>query len=217
MTNLTSHDALVVVDVQRDFLPGGALGIQDGDKIVPILAGYVAQFHARGFRRFSSLATGIRPTTVRFETKAGLGPSTVSQDRPAPCRHRTSSLPSRRSQSIRRSIGTKKPILHCRAHRFDRHLRALKVRRLFIGGLATDYCVLNTVKGCAGAWLRCVRTHGWIKAVNLHPDDGRNAEKPCCISAPCPSASKAWPHDTFDHLLLTDLYELTMTQAYPRS
>lgn len=59
----------------------------------------------------------------------------------------------------------------------DRHLRALKVRRLFIGGLATDYCVLNTVKDALGlGYDVCVLMDG-IKAVNLHPDDGRNAEE----------------------------------------
>ena len=59
----------------------------------------------------------------------------------------------------------------------DRHLRALKVRRLFIGGLATDYCVLNTVKDArALGYDVCVLTDG-IKAVNLHPDDGRRAEE----------------------------------------
>jgi nicotinamidase/pyrazinamidase len=59
----------------------------------------------------------------------------------------------------------------------DRHLRALKVRRLFIGGLATDYCVLNTVKDAlALGYDVCVLMDG-IKAVNLRPDDGRNAEE----------------------------------------
>src|SRR5689334_25147055 len=39
---LTKADALVLVDVQRDFLPGGALGVPDGDAVVPVLNRYIA-------------------------------------------------------------------------------------------------------------------------------------------------------------------------------
>jgi nicotinamidase/pyrazinamidase len=59
----------------------------------------------------------------------------------------------------------------------QRHLRAIGIRRLFIGGLATDYCVLNTVKDArALGYEVCLLTDG-IRAVNVHPDDGRNAER----------------------------------------
>jgi len=59
----------------------------------------------------------------------------------------------------------------------DRHLRAIGVRRLFIGGLATDYCVLNTVKDArALGYDVCLLMDG-IKAVNLQPEDGRRAEQ----------------------------------------
>ena len=68
----------------------------------------------------------------------------------------------------------------------DRHLRALKVRRLFIGGLATDYCVLNTVKDArALGYDVCVLMDG-IKAVNLHPDDGRRAEEAMVLAGAIP-------------------------------
>ncbi len=59
----------------------------------------------------------------------------------------------------------------------DRHLRALRVRRLFIGGLATDYCVLNTVKDARTLGYDVCLLMDGIKAVNLHPDDGRKAEE----------------------------------------
>jgi nicotinamidase/pyrazinamidase len=56
-------------------------------------------------------------------------------------------------------------------------LRALTVRRLFVGGLATDYCVLNSVKDArALRYDVCLLMDG-IKAVNLQPDDGRRAEE----------------------------------------
>jgi len=59
----------------------------------------------------------------------------------------------------------------------DRLLRDLAIRRLFVGGLATDYCVLNTVKDARKeGYDVCLLTDG-IKAVDLFPDDGRRAEE----------------------------------------
>jgi nicotinamidase/pyrazinamidase len=58
-----------------------------------------------------------------------------------------------------------------------RHLQALGVRRLFIGGLATDYCVLNTVKDARALGYEVCLLRDAIRAVNVHPDDGRQAEE----------------------------------------
>ena len=43
-----SSDALVIVDVQNDFCPGGALGVPDGDRVVPVLNRYAARFASLG-------------------------------------------------------------------------------------------------------------------------------------------------------------------------
>ena len=59
----------------------------------------------------------------------------------------------------------------------DRHLHALGVRRLFVGGLATDYCVLNTVKDARALGYDVYLLMDGIKAVNLRPEDGRSAER----------------------------------------
>ena len=45
---LQAGDILMVVDVQRDFLPGGALGVTDGDAVVPVLNRYIVRFIAQG-------------------------------------------------------------------------------------------------------------------------------------------------------------------------
>lgn len=59
----------------------------------------------------------------------------------------------------------------------DRQLRDLAIRRLFVGGLATDYCVLNTVKDARKEGYDVCLLMDGIKAVNLVPDDGRRAEE----------------------------------------
>ena len=51
---LYASDALLIVDVQNDFLPGGALGVKGGDEILPVLRGYVDCFQSRNLPIFLS-------------------------------------------------------------------------------------------------------------------------------------------------------------------
>ena len=44
----TRADALLLIDVQKDFLPGGSLGVRDGDAIVPVLNACIARFARAG-------------------------------------------------------------------------------------------------------------------------------------------------------------------------
>ncbi|HEX2988032.1 MAG TPA: isochorismatase family protein, partial [Chloroflexota bacterium] len=46
--------ALTVVDVQNDFLPGGALGVLEGDEIVPVLNGYLGRVHEAGLTIYAT-------------------------------------------------------------------------------------------------------------------------------------------------------------------
>ena len=55
---MPSKDALILVDVQNDFCPGGALAVKDGDQIVPVLNHYIDKFTKAG------LPTGIRKRQV---------------------------------------------------------------------------------------------------------------------------------------------------------
>ncbi|MGZ4982192.1 MAG: isochorismatase family protein, partial [Methylobacter sp.] len=44
---LAIGDALVAIDVQNDFLPGGSLAVPEGDQVIPVLNGYIEQFISR--------------------------------------------------------------------------------------------------------------------------------------------------------------------------
>src|SRR5688500_7820901 len=52
--DLATGDALILVDVQNDFLPGGSLAVPNGDEIIPILNRYLTLFHARGLPIFAT-------------------------------------------------------------------------------------------------------------------------------------------------------------------
>ncbi len=60
---LQTGDALIVVDVQRDFCPGGALPIEDGDAVVPVLNRWIDTGAASRRSDLSPRATGIRKST----------------------------------------------------------------------------------------------------------------------------------------------------------
>jgi nicotinamidase/pyrazinamidase len=59
----------------------------------------------------------------------------------------------------------------------DERLRDAGIHRLFIGGLATDYCVLSTVKDALGGDFSVYLLEDAIRAVNAHPEDGRKAQE----------------------------------------
>lgn len=51
---LSTGDALLIIDIQRDFLPGGALAITRGDTVVPVLNRYATAFHSRHLPVFAT-------------------------------------------------------------------------------------------------------------------------------------------------------------------
>ena len=78
----TADDALIVIDVQNDFCPGGALAVPKGDEILPVVNKLIGQFahvvltqdwHPRGHSSFASTHKGDPFTT----TKLGYGDQTL--------------------------------------------------------------------------------------------------------------------------------------------
>lgn len=176
MIPLKSDDGLLIADIQNDFLPGGALGIRGGDDIIPVLVTYIRRFHADALPIF--LTRDWHPPDHCSFTHRG-GPWRIHCIAGSP-----GSLPPPTFEAPASAVIIYKAIdpdgeaySAFQNTMLDRHLRAIGVRRLFIGGLATDYCVLNTVKDArALGYDVCLLMDG-VKAVNLRPDDGRRAEE----------------------------------------
>jgi nicotinamidase/pyrazinamidase len=176
MESLTAHDALLVADIQNDFLPGGALGIRGGDDIVPVLLNYIDRFHAKGLPIFLT-RDWHPPNHCSFRAQGGPWPPHCIAGSPG-------SLPPRMFETLVSAVIIYKAIDADREAysafqdtSLHRHLKAIAVQRLFIGGLATDYCVLNTVKDARAAGYEVRLLMDGIKAVNLQPDDGPKAEQ----------------------------------------
>lgn len=174
MVTLTANDALLIADIQNDFLPGGALGIDGGDTIIPVLLGYIRRFHTRHLPIF--LTRDWHPSNhCSFRSQGGQWPAHCVAGSPGSLPPQAFDAPAS-AVTIYKAIDQDQEAYSAfQSTALDRHLRARCIRRLFIGGLATDYCVLNTVTNAlALGYAVCLLIDG-IKAVNLQPDDGRRA------------------------------------------
>jgi hypothetical protein len=85
---LTPFDALIVVDVQRDFMPGGALPVPEGDKVVAPLNQYIERFSKANLPVFSR-GTGIQRTIYPLRDTVVSGHPTVYKTRKVPSSIRT--------------------------------------------------------------------------------------------------------------------------------
>lgn len=172
--HLRTGDALIVVDVQRDFLSGGSLAVPDGDAVVPVLNQYLRHFAAAGL---PTIATrDWHPADhCSFVAEGGTWPAHCVQDSPGAEFAQALQLP---DDTVLISKGTKNDAEAYSG--FDstdlaRHLNDVKVTRVFIGGLATDYCVLATVRDAISAGFDVVILRDAVRAVNVEAGDGEKA------------------------------------------
>lgn len=168
-------DALVVVDVQYDFLPGGALGVPDGNAVLPALNGYIRRFATAGLPIFFS--RDWHPSNhCSFHEQGGPWPPHCVAGSEGAAFADGLHVP----EDV--IVISKATAAHADAYSAfqgtilaDR-LRDLGCRRLFVGGLATDYCVLATVRDAVHEGFAVVVLCDAIRAVNLNPGDGQRAE-----------------------------------------
>ncbi len=143
MSELAPGDALLLVDVQRDFCPDGALPIPHGDRVVPVLNRWLQAARAAGIPVIAS-RDWHPPGHPSFRAQGGPWPPHCLQDSQGARFHPELELP---PDAFLVSKGTRYDRDQLSA--FDETglaalLGRLGVRRLFVGGLALDVCVLAT-------------------------------------------------------------------------
>jgi len=142
---LAAGDALLVADVQNDFLPGGSLAVPGGDEIVPVLNRYIGFFHARGL---PILATRDwhPPNHCSFLPQGGPWPPHCIAETAGAAFSPVLELPSDTSIVSKATAQEKEAYSGFEGTELNTLLRSSDTRRLFIGGLTAEYCVLSTVK-----------------------------------------------------------------------
>lgn len=176
MESLTTHDALIIADIQNDFLPGGTLGISGAHEIIPVLLKYIDRFQAHRLPVFLT-RDWHPPTHCSFRDQGGPWPTHCVAGTPGSLPPPNFDAPAS-AVIIYKAIDQDQEAYSAFQHTgLHRHLHALDIRRLFIGGLATDYCILNTLKDAVALGYTVRLLIDGIKAVNLQPNDGRLAEQ----------------------------------------
>jgi nicotinamidase/pyrazinamidase len=184
--------ALILVDIQNDFLPGGALAVPHGDAVIPVVNklhpvfpivvatqdwhppdhGSFAANHA-GKKVFEQIDLNGLPQTlwpvhcVQHTPGAALA-STLDQHRVHKVFHKGTD-PGIDSYSGLFDNG------HRKSTGLGEWLKGKGVKEVFVAGLATDYCVKFTALDAAQFGFKTHLVEDASRGVNLRPDDVKNA------------------------------------------
>jgi nicotinamidase/pyrazinamidase len=171
---LEKGDALVIVDVQNDFLPGGSLAVHGGDKVIVPFNHYIEAAQAKGLSIFAT-RDWHPPNHCSFKEQGGLWPPHCIANSKGAEFSSDLSLP---GSTVVISKGTeveKDAYSGFEGTDLDERLRSAGIRRVLIGGLATDYCVLGTVKDSIKQGFGVLLLTDAIEAVNVQVEDGKRA------------------------------------------
>ncbi len=155
---LTAHDALLVIDVQNDFCPGGRLAIAGGDEVIPVIHRLASHFqhilltqdwHTPGHHSFASAHTGKQPfEQIQLSYGAQtLWPDHCVQGTPGAEFHPQLELP--QAELVLRKGFRPEVDSYSAFFENDRktatglagYLRERELNHVFLAGLAYDYCV----------------------------------------------------------------------------
>jgi len=165
------HDALLVIDMQNDFLPGGQLAVPHADLIIPLINRYVRlmaiqdlpviaskDWHPRNHCSFISYG-GPWPEHCVKDSHGARFPASLNL-----CRETMVILKGTDAARDADSV--------FQETRLETILRTRGVERIWVCGLATDHCVLRSVKDARRAGFQVVVLIDAVRAINLSPGDG---------------------------------------------
>ena len=173
------NQSLLIVDVQNDFCPGGALAAAQGDEVVPVLNKYIELFSKERLTVFASRDWHSKKTK-HFKAYGGPWPEHCVQDSKGASFHPQLKLP---PQTIILSKGMDPDSDSYSAFQgsdasgrdFLSILKSRGIKELWVGGLATDYCVKSSTLDALKKGFKVCLLIDAIRGVNLNPDDSQKA------------------------------------------
>ncbi len=169
------QSALLLVDVQTDFCPGGALAVPGGDLVVPVLNEYIARFRAEALPVLAS-RDWHPPETRHFATGGGPWPPHCVRETPGAAFHPGLDLPAGAAivtkgtsphddgySAFEGSDDAGRPLVE--------RLRTQGVERLYVGGLATEYCVRASVLDALGHGFETIVLLDAVRGIDVRHGD----------------------------------------------
>jgi nicotinamidase/pyrazinamidase len=166
----SARDALIIVDVQNDFCPGGALAVPQGDKVIPVINRLLKH-------RWLSIATmDWHPAEhSSFEPHGGPWPPHCVQGTPGAEHH--PELDTSRIQLVvtKATRHDKEAYSGFDGTELAKILHERGVKRVVIGGIATDYCVSATAHDALKEGFEVLVLEDAIQGVDVNPGDSQRA------------------------------------------
>lgn len=163
-----------MVDVQRDFCPGGTLAVRDGDKVVPKLNRVIVAFTRASLPVFFTRDWHPR-NHMSFTGHGGIWPPHCVKGTLGAEFHPKLRVP---RGTVVISKGTEADLEAYSGFQetnLEKRLREAGVREVFLGGLATDYCVKETSLDALDAGFEVKVLQDCVMGVDLHGNDSELA------------------------------------------
>ena len=171
---LSNGDALLIVDIQNDFCPGGALDVPEGDKVIPIVNKWIEEAITAGIPVFAS-RDWHPPNHISFSDRGGPWPPHCIQGTHGAAFHRDLRLPSNVQIISKAHTPEKESYSAFGDTDLASRLRNAHVKRLWVGGLAQDYCVRASALDAIREGFDVHVIVDATRAVNVNPQDGQRA------------------------------------------
>jgi nicotinamidase/pyrazinamidase len=167
-------EALLVIDVQNDFLPGGALAVPRGDDIVNPLNRWMVSFAEAGLPIYATRDCHP-PDHCSFQEQNGPWPSHCVKGSWGANFPEALKMPPTIRIVDKPDCRDKETYSAFSGTSLDDALRSEGIDHVWVGGLATEYCVMNTVLDALQLSYRVTLLSEAIRAVDVRSSDGENA------------------------------------------
>jgi nicotinamidase/pyrazinamidase len=162
-------DALLVVDVQNDFCPGGALAVPDGDMIVPVVNSLAPRF-----QKVFTTQDWHPPNHISFKERGGDWPPHCVAETEGAAFHPDLQA-AKAVHILKGDEPDKEAYSGFQGTDLADRLRRARVERIFVCGLATDYCVRATALDGLKSGFRVVVVTDAVRGVEVNPGDSEAA------------------------------------------
>lgn len=160
--------ALLIVDLQNDFLPTGSLGVQDGDKIVPIINKLMDKFPiviaSKDWHPEITVHFDYWPVHCVADTKGAAFPEDLDSDKIQEVFYKGTD---NKDDGYSAFEATSKSL--------SKFIKDKEISKLYIVGIATDYCVKASVLDALKEKITTYIITDAVKAVNQNPGDDLTA------------------------------------------